>query len=569
MTKRILYALCSAVLLALPWLGAPALTLLVAFVPLLILQQELADADAGQTVQVSGTGQDPKKEKGKKKSTKAAEASAPAAGRRTNSRVKPLSRTPRLWPYLTLTFALWWGATTWWVGEAAVIGAVLAVVFGTALNLTAFMIYHAVWRRAPRALAYTLLVVGWISYEYLYICGEISFPWLTLGNGFAHDVKLVQWYEYTGVLAGSLWVLICNLLVFEAWKQRRHLQSWIAPAVAVLLPVIVSLGIYYSCEEPDQKVSVEVIQPNFDPYLVKFSTSEKEQTAIMLDLMAQAPKNVSFIVAPETSIGEINDLWEMMLPLAQPVQSIKNLLASKYAGATVICGAATYQQYPDQWHASHTARTDGKIWYDIYNSALAIDTSRSIGIHHKSQLVAGVEKMPYYNIFKHLDFLTVDLGGITGQHGVDSVRKVFTSPQGTRFGVAICYESIYGEYFTEFIRNGAQLMFVITNDGWWGDTPGYRQHFSYARLRAIETRRSIARSANTGISGFINARGDVGETLGWDVRGALTSQVGLHDRMTFYTRYGDVIGRISWYVFALGLLYFMAYRVRKRSHLND
>ena len=57
--------------------------------------------------------------------------------------------------------------------------------------------------------------------------------------------------------------------------------------------------------------------------------------------------------------------------------------------------------------------------------------------------------MPYYNIFKHLDFLTVDLGGITGQHGVDSVRKVFTSPQGTRFGVAICYESIYGEYFTE------------------------------------------------------------------------------------------------------------------------
>lgn len=88
-------------------------------------------------------------------------------------------------------------------------------------------------------------------------------------------------------------------------------------------------------------------------------------------------------------------------------------------------------------HASHTARTDGKIWYDIYNSALAIDTSRSIGIHHKSQLVAGVEKMPYYNIFKHLDFLTVDLGGITGQHGVDSVRKVFTSPQGTRFGVAI------------------------------------------------------------------------------------------------------------------------------------
>ena len=567
MTKRILYALCSAVLLALPWLGAPALTLLIAFVPLLILQQELADADAGQTVQVSGTGQDPKKEKGKKKSTKAAEASAPAAGRRTNSRVKPLSRTPRLWPYLTLTFALWWGATTWWVGEAAVIGAVLAVVFGTALNLTAFMIYHAVWRRAPRALAYTLLVVGWISYEYLYICGEISFPWLTLGNGFAHDVKLVQWYEYTGVLGGSLWVLICNLLVFEAWKQRRHLQSWIAPAVAVLLPVIVSLGIYYSCEEPDQKVSVEVIQPNFDPYNEKFTLDQSEQNAVMLELMSLAPHNVDFIVAPETAIDDTP--WEQLVSLAPSVRQFQELIRTSYPGTTIISGATTAQRYPDYEHASATARTDGKIWYDFYNSALAIDSSSNVRIHHKSILVAGVEKMPYYNIFKHLDFLTVDLGGITGQLGVDSVRKVFTSPQGTRFGVAICYESIYGEYFTEFIRNGAQLMFVITNDGWWGDTPGYRQHFSYARLRAIETRRSIARSANTGISGFINARGDVGETLGWDVRGALTSQVSLHDRMTFYTRYGDVIGRISWYVFALGLLYFMAYRVRKRSHLND
>ena len=413
MTKRILYALCSAVLLALPWLGAPALTLLVAFVPLLILQQELADADAGQTVQVSGTGQDPKKEKGKKKSTKAAEASAPAAGRRTNSRVKPLSRTPRLWPYLTLTFALWWGATTWWVGEAAVIGAVLAVVFGTALNLTAFMIYHAVWRRAPRALAYTLLVVGWISYEYLYICGEISFPWLTLGNGFAHDVKLVQWYEYTGVLGGSLWVLICNLLVFEAWKQRRHLQSWIAPAVAVLLPVIVSLGIYYSCEEPDQKVSVEVIQSNFDPYNVKFTLDQSEQNAVMLELMSRAPHNVDFIVAPETAIDDTP--WEQLVSLAPSVRQFQELIRTSYPGTTIISGATTAQRYPDYEHASATARTDGKIWYDFYNSALAIDSSSNVRIHHKSILVAGVEKMPYYNIFKHLDFLTVDLGGITGQ----------------------------------------------------------------------------------------------------------------------------------------------------------
>ena len=176
---------------------------------------------------------------------------------------------------------------------------------------------------------------------------------------------------------------------------------------------------------------------------------------------------------------------------------------------------------------------------------------------------------PYYSALKKLKFLTVDLGGISGQLGMDSVRRVFASPRGVWGGPAICYEAIYGEYFTEFVRRGAELMFVISNDGWWDDTPGYRYLFAYSRLRAIESRRSIARSANTGRSGFIDQRGDVGETLGWDERGALTAELSLNDRLTFYTRYGDVIGRLAGYVFVLSLLYFMAYRVRRRSHLVE
>ena len=176
---------------------------------------------------------------------------------------------------------------------------------------------------------------------------------------------------------------------------------------------------------------------------------------------------------------------------------------------------------------------------------------------------------PYYSALKKLKFLTVDLGGISGQLGMDSIRRVFASPRGVWAGPAICYEAIYGEYFTEFVRRGAELMFVISNDGWWDDTPGYRYLFAYSRLRAIENRRSIARSANTGRSGFIDQRGDVGETLGWDERGALTAELSLNDRLTFYTRYGDAIGRLAGYVFVLSLLYFMAYRVRRRSHLVE
>ena len=119
------------------------------------------------------------------------------------------------------------------------------------------------------------------------------------------------------------------------------------------------------------------------------------------------------------------------------------------------------------------------------------------------------------------------------------------------------------------MRRGARALFIISNDGWWGDTPGYRHLFTISRLRAIEHRRAIARSANTGMSGFITARGDIGRTLGWEERGTLTDEVALDGRLTFYTRYGDYIARIARYVALLCVLYYVAYRVRKRNYLVD
>lgn len=110
-------------------------------------------------------------------------------------------------------------------------------------------------------------------------------------------------------------------------------------------------------------------------------------------------------------------------------------------------------------------------------------------------------------------------------------------------------------------------MAILSNDGWWGDTPGYRHLFSISRLRAIEHRRAIARSANTGRSGFISARGDVGTTLGWEERGVLTERVSLRDDYTLYTRYGDLLARIACYVTLLCVLYYVAYRVKRRNYL--
>ncbi|MDD3108425.1 MAG: apolipoprotein N-acyltransferase, partial [Alistipes sp.] len=245
---------------------------------------------------------------------------------------------------------------------------------------------------------------------------------------------------------------------------------------------------------------------------------------------------------------------------------------TRFPGAMLVTGAITYRQYATEQEAkqSPTWRYRDGVWYDAFNSSVSLDSSARIGIHHKSKLVVGVEKVPYYSWMRELSFLVVDLGGITKPYATDSVRRVYaTAARNIPVGGAICYEAIYGEYFTEFVRNGAQVMCVISNDGWWRDTPGYRYLFAYSRLRAIETRRAIARSANTGKSGFINARGDEGQTLGWDRRGVLTDTLHLNTAETFYTRYGDLLGRIGSYVFILSLLYFMAYRIKRKNHIVE
>ena len=95
------------------------------------------------------------------------------------------------------------------------------------------------------------------------------------------------------------------------------------------------------------------------------------------------------------------------------------------------------------------------------------------------------------------------------------------------------------------------ILAVVTNDGWWKNTPGYRQHFSYSKLRAVEQRKIVVRSANTGISGVINSRGDVLKQSNWDEEVCLTSKVRLNNTVTFYSEFGDYIGRVSVFVFSI------------------
>ena len=135
---------------------------------------------------------------------------------------------------------------------------------------------------------------------------------------------------------------------------------------------------------------------------------------------------------------------------------------------------------------------------------------------------------------------------------------------GRRLGAMICYESVYGDWSRVATKKGASFLAVMTNDGWWGDTPGYRQHFNYARLRAIENRRDVVQAANTGTSGFINQRGDVLAKTGWGEETTLRGTVNGNDVQTAFVRNGDRTGRVACHAFCglLMLLFFVALDTR-------
>ena len=205
-------------------------------------------------------------------------------------------------------------------------------------------------------------------------------------------------------------------------------------------------------------------------------------------------------------------------------------------------------------------------WYDDYNSAFLVNANDSVHFYHKSKLVVGVENFPYQEVLRPLlGNVMIDLGGTVAMKTTQKERGVFEFNNQEKVAPIICYESVYGDYVTGYVRNGADFLAIITNDAWWGNSQGHKQHLSYAKLRAVENRRAIARSANTGISAFINEKGHIVSSLGYEEQGALRGQVSLNQRLTFYTKYGDYIARISQFLALFIFLFAMVKWKRNRK----
>lgn len=457
-------------------------------------------------------------------------------------------RARHLFVYAFFTFLVWNTLTTWWIYYASLTGVILAELVNTTVMALVFLLFHKVKRGLPERLGNFALIPIWIAFELLHLDWDLSWPWLTLGNGFADYYHWIQWYEYTGVFGGSFWILLVNVLLFELWIHRntllRPLRKKIIHGVAVVLLVLVPILLsYVVLPNPPSSaasgINVVVVQPNVDPYQ-KFSGNVQEDLDAMLLLAAsKADSTTDYIVFPETAIAEI--LWENDIANTWSINRIQKFQQA-FPRAAIVIGASTAHYYASGEAHPITARKfkQSDDWYENYNTALQLDATRKLQQYHKSKLVPGVERMPFPAVFGLLDEFAVDLGGTSGTLGLQAERAVFRSTSGN-IAPVICYESIYGNYVADYIRNGAEYIFILTNDGWWHNTPGHKQHLRYARLRAIETRKAIARSANTGISCFINVRGDIEQAQPYWTAAAIQQRIVSQPGQTFYVRHGDYL----------------------------
>ena len=471
-----------------------------------------------------------------------------------------------------LCFLIWNIVTTGWLygsknpdGTHSLFAVAVPVILNSLFYSFIFQLYH--WYKNAQGTYWglTFFVAIWMCFEKFHLSWELTWPWLNLGNVFANYPKIIQWYDTLGATGGSFWILLINVYAFytlriwEAGRKRKSLTiNSSVLVIGIAVPMLISLVKYNNFDEkPIGSVNVLMLQPELDPYTEKYS---KDSLTILNDLLTLAETNskgqIDYYIGPETSIPGFGSISENGFGQSMLLNTVKGFL-SRHPKSVFATGISSHRFYTDENEKSETAyQTSEGMYVDSYNSAVQIIPNQKVEVYHKGKLVPGVEIFPYINVLKPLlGDAMLNLGGTTASLGVDKKRTAFGNPYNPgKLAPIICYESIYGEFVTDYVKEGANFLAIMTNDSWWGVTQGHQQLMAYARLRAIETRREIARAANSGISAHINARGDVlADTLYGD-KTTLFAKVNLYEGLTFYTRAGDLLSRIS--VFVLGFLVF-------------
>lgn len=484
---------------------------------------------------------------------------------------KIISHSAQVFRYGYTAFIIWNLGCCYWLmltalgvpddPFAALISGLMANVVNPFLMAIPLWCYTRVKKISPYRISALAFILFWITFEWLHFNWDLSWSWLTLGHCMTYYPINLQYLEYTGILGTSMQILAVNLLLYQ-WLYLRHdkqegqklmvgLALGVLAIPLLLYPILTNSN--RSVFQATGSTNVRIIQPNIDPYGKYEQFTRLQQVKLFSDLIKrEGLDSVDVVVLPETAIPK--GIWthEMQTdPLLKPLWEIV-----RSDSVTILAGINEIRMYnPHEDEIPASAKQHGQLFYDVCNSSMMLRVDTFPQSFQKAKLVPVVERMPFLDQLSFLRDWNIRLGGVFGSYGLpDSSRNLVTQEQ-VQIASLICYESEYGDYVREFTGKGADMLTIITNDGWWQRSSGHIQHAHFSTLRAIENRRAIARSANTGISLFCDNKGYIQQPTRYWTIDVIDQEVKLYDNLTFYVRHGDYLGWLS----AIGTLLVMGW----------
>jgi len=456
-------------------------------------------------------------------------------------------------------------SVTFWIYELTN-KAFLIHIFNALLFSTSVLLFQFILSKHHRYIGYIYFVLAWIVLEYLHLNWELAYPLLTLGNSLAKFPLLIQWYEFTGVLGGSVWILLVNVIVcellFSRFCSKRELNiKLVLLALVIVIPIAISVTLFKIYKERGIIVSVSVLNSNIDCRIEKYSMSADSLISRYISIQKPSKKS-ELIVWPETAIpngGLANQITRNM-----GFSQIKNSLLND--SVCLITGAIIYE------NAGLTPkRVRGLFYHPQFNTWLSTHNSivklqrneEAVLVKSKKRLVAFEEFSPYPEILQMVSNINKSLGGFEFSEAINSCESFSTHKVSVL--PLICYESLFGADMRNCITEVPQIITISLNEGWYHDYTGASQFLYYSCLRAIEFRRSVARSSNGGISGFVSQRGELlNYNKKLDEPGYLTYDLLASGSRTFYARHGDYLGVVSIIlIIALSLALIIAFAYKK------
>lgn len=457
------------------------------------------------------------------------------------------------------------GVANWWVSSWQAEADLYLLIAGLALWLghpLFFLVPLAmawwVGQRAGRPWGVRALPAFWVAFEWLHSLGEIGYPWLTVGYTQAGNIRWIQVVDLAGIWGASFLVLWANVALYEVlhawvqappstfgqWLRRRGVLQWVGVHLAAIgLPLLYgSLRLEQLRAQPTERVLRAVlVQPALNPW-AKWEHSGVEHIGLQQRLADSALEGFAADVV----------IWnETAIPVAVTLPEYRWLWEGLQAwvrsrGVALLSGFAELRLYPaDAAPAlSRPLPWDSARFYEAYNAAFLLAASGElVGVHRKIRLTPFAERFPYAEVFGMLTrWFEWGVGISAWAKGTEQrVLRLPRSRDTVALGVAICIESIFSAFTRAYVRQGCDVLVVISNDAWFDHTPGPAQHFALARVRALELRRPLLRCANSGVTAAVLPTGEILAQLPQCVSGALPVVLPLGRSGSLYASIGDAL----------------------------